>query len=176
MPPPLHLRCGDDLRERLPRAGVPGGYLCFADPVCQGPARDDGDLAGWLARRARFVSAHAGVEEAEARRRLEREYGALRDLGRHAAAVWLWFEHDLSDQIALIRVLSLLAGRSGPGGGLWLVPADGARCFPELTDAELAELRHRPAPRALGGVQVGPRAPWRWDPDGDRVSVGPRAG
>ena len=79
---PLHLRCGDDLRDRLSRAGIAGEYLCFADPVCQGPAQDDGDLAAWLARRARFVAAHSGADEPAIRRRLESEYAALRgDLG-----------------------------------------------------------------------------------------------
>jgi hypothetical protein len=168
-PPPrpsttLHLRCGDDLRERLPHAGIAGEYLCFADPVCQGPARDDGDLAGWLARRARFVAAHAGADEAEVRRRLEREYAALRGgdgdgggggLGRHDA-VWLWFEHDLWDQAALIRVLSLLAGQRALEGKLWLVPADGVRAFPELADAELAALR--PAPLSPQQVRDGAEA------------------
>ena len=28
------IRCGDDLRGR-----VPGEYLCIADPVCQGPVQ-----------------------------------------------------------------------------------------------------------------------------------------
>lgn len=77
------------------------------------------------------------------RRRLEREHAALRDLGVDAE-IWLWFEHDLWDQIALIRVLSLLAGQRGLAGKLLLVPADGARCFPELPDAELAALRPEP--------------------------------
>ena len=48
MTPRLHLRCGDDLRCRLQRAGIAGEYLCFADPVCCGPAQDDGDLMAWL--------------------------------------------------------------------------------------------------------------------------------
>jgi hypothetical protein len=142
--PILHLRCGDDLRQRLPRAGIAGEYLCFADPVCQRAARDDGDLATWLARRARFVAAQAGVDEAAVRRRLKSEYAALNgDLGQHEA-VWLWFEHDLWDQIALIRVLSLLADRDGLAGKLWLLPADGVRCFPELSDTELGGLSPQP--------------------------------
>lgn len=142
----LHLRCGDDLRDRLPRAGIEGAYLCFSDPVCQGPARDDGDLADWLALRARFVALHAGGDPAAVRQCLGQEYGAVQLLNRHDA-VWLWFEHDLWDQAALLRVLSLLAGRRGMEGRLWLMPADGLRSFPELSDAELAALR--PAPLTL---------------------------
>ncbi|MDI3306157.1 MAG: DUF1835 domain-containing protein [Acetobacteraceae bacterium] len=142
----LHLRCGDDLRDRLPRAGIEGAYLCFSDPVCQGPALDDGDLADWLALRARFVARHADADPATVRQRLGQEYAALQVLHRHDA-VWLWFEHDLWDQAALLRVLSLLAGRRGMDGRLWLLPADGVRSFPDLSDAELAALR--PVPLTL---------------------------
>jgi hypothetical protein len=145
----LHLRCGDDLRVALPRAGVAGGYLCFSDPVCQGPARDDGDLLAWLGLRARFVAQHAGIDVTEARLRLGREYAALQALHRYDA-VHLWFEHDLWDQAALIRVLSLLAEKRLLRDRLWLMPADGVRSFPELTDAELAALR--PAP--LSALQL----------------------
>ena len=139
----LHLRCGDDLREVLPRAGLAGEYLCFADPVCQGPAQDDGDMLAWLGMRARFVALHAGQDLAEVRQRLGREYAALHGLHRYDA-VQLWFEHDLWDQAALIRVLSLLAGKRQMRGRLWLLPADGVRGFAEMGDAELAALR--PAP------------------------------
>src|SRR5687768_5043701 len=103
----LHLRPGDDLRERPPRAGIAGDTLCFADPVCTGPAEEDGTLTGWLDRRARFVAAHAGADPLAVRLRLGREYAVLQELHRHPA-VWLWFEHDLWDQAALARVLSLL--------------------------------------------------------------------
>jgi hypothetical protein len=139
----LHLRCGDDLREALPRAGLAGDYQCFADPVCQGPARDDGDLPAWLGMRARFVALHAGQDVGQVRLRLGREYTALNGLHRHDA-VWLWFEHDLWDQAALIRVLSLLAEKRQLRGRLFLLPADGVRGFAELPDAELATLE--PAP------------------------------
>jgi hypothetical protein len=138
---PVHLRPGDDLRDRLPAAGVAGRYFCLSDPVCVGPARDGDGLIGWIGRRARFVALHAGVDAGEARARLGREYAALLALDRQDDPVWLWFEHDLWDQAALLRVLSLLAPRPALRGRLWPVPADGARSFPELPDAELAGLR-----------------------------------
>ncbi len=149
MTPLLHLRCGDDLRSRLQSAGIAGEYLCFADPVCVGPAQDDGDLMAWLGMRARYVALHAGQDPAAVRLRLGREYAALNGLHRREA-VWLWFEHDLWDQIALIRILSLLAEKRLLRGKLLLMPADGERSFPMLSDAELGALH--PAP--LSDLQI----------------------
>jgi hypothetical protein len=141
----VHLRCGDDLRERLPAAGWEGPYLAFADPVCQGPVGADG-LMEYLGRRARFVAAQYGADLQQARLRLGAEYAALNGLDRHDR-VLLWFEHDLWDQAALIRVLSLLAERRGLEGRLFLMPADGRRPFAELSDAELAALEPVPLTR-----------------------------
>ncbi|SDD84276.1 DUF1835 domain-containing protein [Belnapia rosea] len=149
MTPLLHLRCGDDLRGRLQGAGIAGEYACFADPVCVGPAQDDGDLMTWLGMRARYVALHTGQDAAAVRQRLGREYAALNGLHRREA-VWLWFEHDLWDQAALMRILSLLAEKRLLRGRLMLVPADGRRVFPALSDAELAALQ--PAP--LSDLQI----------------------
>ena len=149
MTPRLHLRCGDDLREALQDASIAGEYLCFADPVCMGPAHDDGDLMAWLGMRARYVALHSGQDVAAVRLRLGREYAALNGLHRREA-VWLWFEHDLWDQAALIRILSLLAEKRLLRGKLLLLPADGIRCFPELSGAELAALQ----PALLSDLQI----------------------
>lgn len=149
MTPRLHLRCGDDLRGPLQAAGIAGEYLCFSDPVCHGPAQDDGDLTAWLGLRARHVALHSGQDTAAVRLRLGREYAALNRLHRREA-VWLWFEHDLWDQIALIRILSLLAEKRLLRGRLLLVPADGRRCFAELSAAELEALR----PVPLSDLQI----------------------
>jgi len=109
----------------------------------------------YLGRRARFVAAHYGAALGEARLRLGAEYAALNGLARFDR-VLLWFEHDLWDQAALIRVLSLLAERRGLDGCLFLMPADGLRSFPELPDAELAELP--PVPLTRRQVQAGAEA------------------
>jgi hypothetical protein len=101
----------------------------------------------YLGRRARFIAAHYGADAQETRLRLGAEYTALNGLGRFDR-VLLWFEHDLWDQAALIRVLSLLAERRGLEGRLFLLPADGARPFVALTDAELGALEPQPLTRA----------------------------
>jgi hypothetical protein len=151
-----HLRCGDDLRDLLPEAGWQGAYLAFADPVCQGPVEADG-LMAYLGRRARFVAARYGADLQQVRLRLGAEYAALNALDRYDR-VLLWFEHDLWDQAALIRVLSLLAGRRGLEGRLFLMPADGRRAFAEMPAGEIAALA--PAPLTLLQAEAGAEA---WD-------------
>lgn len=101
----------------------------------------------YLGRRARFVAAHYGAELQAVRLRLGAEYAALAGLERFDRTL-LWFEHDLWDQAALIRVLGLLAERRGLEGKLFLMPADGTRPFAELPEAELAALVPRPLTRA----------------------------
>lgn len=46
----LHLRCGDNSRDKLPEAGWKGDYQACVDPLWHGPAWDDGDLKGCIAR------------------------------------------------------------------------------------------------------------------------------
>lgn len=137
-----HLRCGDDLRDRLPASGWEGTYLAFADPVCVGPV-GEGELMAYLGQRARFVALHAGIDAGQARLRLGAEYAALNGLAKFDR-VLLWFEHDLWDQAALIRVLSILAGREALSGKLFLMPADAKRPFVALSDAELVALEPVP--------------------------------
>ncbi|MBU8541232.1 DUF1835 domain-containing protein [Falsiroseomonas tokyonensis] len=143
-----HIRCGDDLRDLLPQAGLAGSYLPIADPVCVGAVSDD-DVMAYLGQRARVIALHAGVDAQEARLRLGREYMALNALDRFDR-VLLWFEHDLWDQACLIRVLSLLAGRAPLDGKLFLMPADGRRPFAHLAPAALAAL----VPQPLGALQL----------------------
>lgn len=161
-----HIRCGDDLRERLPAAGWSGEYLPIADPVCVGPVSDD-DLMPYLGIRARVIALHAGVDLMQARLRLGREYAALSALDRHER-VLLWFEHDLWDQAALIRVLSLLAGRRGLEGRLFMMPADGKRPFAALSDAELSVLQ--PQPLTLLQLEAGAAA-WAAFADADPTEL-----
>jgi hypothetical protein len=149
-----HLRCGDDLRPRLPAAGWAGQYLPFADPVCVGPV-GEGELMAYLGQRARFVARHAGVDAGEARLRLGAEYAALNGLQRFDRVI-LWFEHDLWDQAALLRVLSLLANRAPLAGRLFRMPADGQCPFMALSDAELAALE--PVPLTPLEIEAGAEA------------------
>jgi hypothetical protein len=109
----------------------------------------------YLGRRARFVAAHYGAPLGEVRLRLGAEYAALNGLDRFERVI-LWFEHDLWDQAALIRVLSLLAERRGLEGKLFLVPADGTHHLAELPREALAALV--PEPLTRGQIEAGAEA------------------
>ncbi|WP_458095007.1 hypothetical protein [Roseomonas sp. WA12] len=145
------IRCGDDLRGR-----VPGDYLCLADPVCQGPV-DGAFPEEYVSRRAGFVAGHYAPGVGAVRTRLLGEYAALRGLSGYGR-VLLWFEHDLWDQAVLIRLLSLLADWPVLAGKLWLVPADGVRSFPEMPQEELEALV--PVPLDWAAVEAGAEV-WR---------------
>jgi hypothetical protein len=124
--------------------------------VCQGPVAAEG-LMEYLGIRARFVALHYRAPLQQVRLRLGAEYAALNGLERYDR-VLLWFEHDLWDQAALIRVLGLLAERRALEGRLFLMPADGVRPFVALTAAELAALA--PAPLSRAELEAGALA---WD-------------
>ncbi|WP_270936629.1 hypothetical protein [Falsiroseomonas oryzae] len=109
----------------------------------------------YLGRRARFVAAHYGADLQAVRLRLGAEYASLSGLERFDR-VLLWFEHDLWDQAALIRVLSLLAERRGLEGRVFLMPADGRRPFAALPPAELGALD--PAPLTRAQLEAGAEA------------------
>ncbi|MBP0444847.1 hypothetical protein J8J14_08625 [Roseomonas sp. SSH11] len=161
MPGTASIRCGDDLRGR-----VPGEYFCLADPVCQGPVHGEFP-AEYVSRRAGFVAAHYGGGVAAVRARLAAEYEALRGLAGFDR-ILLWFEHDLWDQAVLIRLLSLLADWPALAGRIFLMPADGVRPFPLLPQEELEALMPEPLP--WSAVEAGAEA-WRAFADPDPTAL-----
>jgi len=104
----VHLRCGDDLRDKLPLAGFAGDFQTFVDPLCQGPVPDEPDESRFLDVRARFIAQAYGFPLDEVRQRLRDEWVALDRLAGYDRVV-LWFDHDWFDQAILIRVLAALA-------------------------------------------------------------------
>lgn len=104
----LHIRCGDDIEGKLRDAGIAGDYLSFADPIWLGPPAA---FNAWLAGRARVVADRSGMPLAKVRAELGEAYWRLgRAPGRYQRIV-LWFEHDLYDQAALVRILATFAPR-----------------------------------------------------------------
>lgn len=101
----LHVRCGSDIRAALRQAGFAGAFQEFADPYCQGPVRNTGNL---IELRAGFLAACTGRAQTVLADRLRRELAGLRKAARFDRVV-LWFEHDSHDQLILARILAELA-------------------------------------------------------------------
>jgi len=100
----LHVTNGDDAGDKL-RRFVNGAVTITADPLHEGPAPAvDGDA--WYDLRARFLSnGDARFEDIKAQ--LAAWDRAILD-GARAGSVVLWFEHDLFDQLQLIRTLDVI--------------------------------------------------------------------
>src|SRR5687767_14936530 len=126
----LHVVNGDSTRVLLERARLEGDIVVYADILHEGPATDD------VETRARFLSGAAFGEYHEILRQLT----SWRDgVASHRAYddVVLWFEHDLFDQLLLLRHLAFFA-REGRTEGLWLICTD--RYLGMLSPQELAGL------------------------------------
>jgi hypothetical protein len=104
----LHIRCGDDIRDKLVQAGIEGDYLSFADPAWLGPPPASN---AWIAGRAALIAERTGLPRQKIRADLGDAYWRLARAPADYGRIVLWFEHDLYDQAALVRVLAGLAPR-----------------------------------------------------------------
>lgn len=103
----LHIRCGDDIRDGLVEAGIPGAFLEWSDPLCRGPVPPDLDRPALRATRARWIANAWSLDEAECLRKQTEQDAALERLDSYERVI-LWFEHDLYDQACLIALLDLI--------------------------------------------------------------------
>jgi hypothetical protein len=164
----LHIRCGDDLRGKLPEAGIAGDYLKWADPLCDGPTPIEVPNDDWYGFRARWIAARYGEILAAVLGDLTEQDQGLFE-ARNYDRVVIWSEHDLFDQSILIRLLAHFTER--PHTGLFLIDADdyvGSRSPADLADLyrtaqpvsdQQLRLGHLvwdawrdPSPRALGEI------------------------
>ena len=104
----LHVRCGDDIREKLAEAGIEGAYLSFADPAWLGPPPA---FNAWIAGRAALIAERTGIARAKVREELGDSYWQIARAPQRYSHIVLWFEHDLYDQSALARILAGFALR-----------------------------------------------------------------
>ena len=104
----LHITNGDCAAETLRRV-VSGPVEIAADVLHEGPCPPIEGNA-WHEVRARFLSSDSGAQRyEEIRRGLARADETIADTLRRGGQIVMWFEHDLFDQLALIRVLDLMA-------------------------------------------------------------------
>lgn len=106
--PILHIRCGDDIRDKLAEAGIEGDFLSFADPAWLGPPPASN---AWIAGRAALIAERTGLSRQKIRADLGDAYWRLARAPADYGRIVLWSEHDLYDQAALVRVLASFAPR-----------------------------------------------------------------
>ncbi len=114
----IHIVNGDVVAERLLEADLPGQVIVWADALDAGPVLAD-DVAGRAARAA-YWQAELGRDVAPALAAADASVDAAAASG---AELVLWYEHDLFDQLALVRLIARIAARPR-GGSVSLVSID----------------------------------------------------
>lgn len=101
----LHVLNGDATRITLEQARIPGELAVWSDILHEGPVPSDDDLTAWMRIRAAFLASLDFATEEEIAERYQSAQAALETWPEHEEVV-LWFEHDLYDQLLLIRHLN----------------------------------------------------------------------
>lgn len=101
----LNIVNGTTTQRGLAQADIPGDVIEYADVLHEGPVPPDDDVESWLRIRAEFIAA-CGWESFErvfeAMRARQQSIESFRDYDD----VILWYEHDVFDQLLLIRLLN----------------------------------------------------------------------
>ena len=106
----LHVLNGDSVRGTLDRSDVPGTFAVYADTLHEGPVPYEVGTPAARETRARYLAASGYLSFADALRTGE-AWEAKLDTYSSYDEVVLWFEHDLFDQLLLIRHLEWLSRR-----------------------------------------------------------------
>ena len=104
----LHVLNGDALRQGLEQAGVPGVFLSWTDVLYEGPLAPGNGTEGFRRTRAAYL-ASAGYGPRAAILRSLRHQDQPLDRPSAYDEIVLWCEHDLFDQLLLIRHLDWLS-------------------------------------------------------------------
>jgi hypothetical protein len=162
----LHVLNGDATRRVLDQTDIGGERLVWADVLHEGPVM--AELATAEVRRIRaeyLFSAGYGNREVLTGRLLDQDQG----LGRwyDFDEVVFWLEHDIYDQLLLIRHLAWLSQRGSAQARSRLVEVD--RHFGRSTPDDLARMFAARMPVSDGAIDAGWKA-WRAvtadDPEG----------
>ena len=159
----LHITNGDSTRLSLEQSEVPGTFQPWRDVLHDGPVPTRLPLPEFRRIRSAFIASGGFSDAATIERGYQQEDEAVASWDSRDETV-LWFEHDLYDQLLLIRLLSMLppdAGRKvslvNPGTYLGMLPSS---AFPAL----FANRR----PLTPDQIALGSRA---WDAYGDQTPL-----
>jgi len=101
----LHVANGDEALSALRAADLPGEVVAWSDVLDQGPVRGDPGTAQFRELRARWLAENGAGAFDEVCAQLERWDVALRSASDETV---LWFEADLTCQLALLHHLVLI--------------------------------------------------------------------
>src|SRR5688500_6528448 len=140
----VHVCNGDATADQLSLADLPGDIRVWADALDIGPVLPVSDHEFYKARGELWAAKGYGSAADNAQK--VADWDKAFDEAAGADELILWYEHDLFDQLALIRLLARLARRGLPAQ-LTIVSID----------------RHPERPNFLGRGQLAPApraAPW----------------
>lgn len=101
----LHITNGDAFAEVLRGTSIPGIVLPYREVLNEGPCPAVETLEEWVEVRSGYLSSVVSSFSFEAIRRGMVQFEAELDAASQYNKVCLWFEHDLYDQLMLIRLL-----------------------------------------------------------------------
>lgn len=162
---------GDAAVERLRESGVEATFLPWRDSLHEGPVPGGLLLEALSLIRAQFLAKDLG----RSLTKLSREFSE-RDTTLRNHAQWprieLWFEHDLYDQLQLIRCLSFLPARTARKNSSWCrrtiisAPCPRRRCAGSAASSARSTRRRSTLPSAPGRPSPAQRRrssrPSRW--------------
>lgn len=149
----VHVCNGDATADLLSLADLPGDIRVWADSLDRGPVLPVSDDEHYRVR-AEYWAAHGG--SGDNRKKLV-DFDRGFDEAAKAEELILWYEHDLFDQLALIRLLARLQRRGLPAQ-LTIVSIDRHPEVPnflgmgQLEPTQIAELWPRRAPLSRDAI------------------------
>jgi RNA polymerase sigma factor (sigma-70 family) len=172
----LHVLNGDSTRGIMERSDIPGTYTVWADVLHEGPVPGDLDDDQFRAVRTRFLSAMDDWVSAEEGAAMYRAWDERLATFTEYDEVVLWFEHDLFDQLILIRHLDWFARRKFGRTMLSLIcigefpGLEGFAGLGELSPDQLASLLGTRQRVTVRQTELG-RAAWRAFTSSDPTSI-----
>jgi len=125
----LHIRCGSDLKNSLPAAGLDGDFLEVSNPFPQGRVPPSEPLEEFVEIRRQFIVDQycphiPGLKPEQAGDDFRREEMRLRQLPSDYQRIVLWFEHDAFDQLCFAYIAQHLSRAKLEGVVLELVQVE----------------------------------------------------
>ncbi len=119
----LHITNGGIVSEAIAAAGITGVTVEYADVLHEGPVPPDDDPEAFTETRAAFLAECGWAPAGAAREHIDAWRERVQD-GAPFDEVVLWYEHDLFDQLLLIRLLSWWSRRSPQDAPSLVSPPD----------------------------------------------------